>query len=98
MADEDMTPVVAAVTRDLAAIRRRDPDLSQSALAASALVLAGELDDPENSATSKSMCARALTETMERLRDLLPPDTEADRLDDLSARRAERLAAGGATT
>ena len=41
--------------------------LRAGAFAATALALAAELYDPDNSATSKSMCARALTETLEKL-------------------------------
>ena len=83
--------VVAAVERDLTAFRRRSPEIADSALAAAALVLAERMDNPRNSATSVSMCARALKETMDRLRELLPPVQEADRLDDLASRRQKRL-------
>lgn len=85
--------VVAAVERDISAIRRVDPILADSALAAAALVLAAELDDQENSATSKSMCARALREAMDRLRELAPAVSEIDRVDELSSRRGKRRAA-----
>ncbi|MDQ3730302.1 MAG: hypothetical protein M3355_12025 [Actinomycetota bacterium] len=84
--------VVAAVKRDLKVIGKRDSALAESALAASALMLADTLDNPRNSATSKSMCAKALLETMDRLRELAPDQQEADELDDLAARRAARLA------
>jgi pyruvate/2-oxoglutarate dehydrogenase complex dihydrolipoamide acyltransferase (E2) component len=80
--------VVAAVKRDLADMGA----VGRSALAASALALARELDNPENSATSKSMCAKALIETMDRLRAQAPPKKENDRLDELAARRAARVA------
>lgn len=92
--------VVEAVTRDLASIRKRAPELADSALAASALVLAAELDDKGNSATSKSMCSRALVEVMEELRALAPPPVKkADGVDDLGTKRAARRAAvGGAGT
>lgn len=79
--DEDPS-VVAAVARDLAALARRDRVLAESALAASAIVLAREMDD-ENSATSKSMCARALLDTMNRLWELAPPALTEDGVDDL---------------
>ena len=84
--------VVEAVRRDLAELALRDPRLAQSALAASALALAAQLDDPGNSATSKSMCARALAETFDRLRALAPPVVEEDGIDELAARRSGRLA------
>jgi hypothetical protein len=105
--------VVAAVERDLEQLGEQ---LAGSALAATALALARELDDVvaeekceacghvqpwttgHNSATSKSMCARALTEIMERLAELAPPKTEGDQVDDLSARRAGRLARSAAAS
>jgi hypothetical protein len=90
--------VRAAVQNDLDDLAKRAPDLATSALAASALALAREIDKPKNSATSKSMCAKALLDVLETLRDLAPPEEEADQLDDLSSRRAARLAAGSAAT
>jgi hypothetical protein len=80
--------VVEAVSRDL---EQMGP-LGSGALAASALALAAELDDPDNSATSKSMCAKALLDLMNRLRDLAPPQRERDAIDDLAERRARRRA------
>ena len=85
--------VTDAVRRDLALLAKRDPVLAKGALAASALALAAEIDDAGNSATSKSMCARALMDTMTRLRELAPVDEASDRLDELSARRGRRKAA-----
>ena len=87
-APEKRVTVEAAVERDLAQF---PPELAGSALAASALALAREIDQAGNSATSKSMCARALTETLEKLRALAPAEKEADKLDDLARRRASRL-------
>ena len=84
--------VVAAVTRELEAISERDPALAVSAEAATALALAAEMDS-DSSATSKSMCARALNETMAVLRSKLPPETAQDALDELTSRRAARLTA-----
>jgi hypothetical protein len=89
--------VKAAVERDLNEIRNRDPALAKSGLAATALALATRIDDPANSATSISMCSRALRETLDRLRELAPEAAEQDRLDDLGARRTERLARGAKT-
>lgn len=59
-------------------------------LAALALALAAEVDNPENSATSKSMCGRTLLETLKQLRELAPPAEKEDKLDELSDRRARR--------
>ena len=63
-----------------------------SALAETALVLAGELDSKGNSATSKSMCARALREVMDRVRELCPPVEKGDLVDELGSRRSARRA------
>lgn len=84
------TSVLTAVERDLEAIRKRDRQLADSALAATAMQLAYELEHPFNSATSKSMCAARLIETMERLRELAPEAEKEDKLDELSARRSAR--------
>lgn len=85
--------VYEAVEREIEGFGDASP-----ALAASALALAAELDDNGNSATSKSMCARALAETLKELRGLAKPKKERDELDEIRERRATRLAAGGAAT
>lgn len=82
-------PVLDAVQRDL---KEFPTDLAQSTLGATAEALAVELDDSSNSATSKSMCAKALADVMAQLRALAPPKREGDKLDDLAERRAARLA------
>lgn len=89
---EPGSSVAAAVTRDLAALARRAPELAAGGLAVAALALAAEIDEPGNSATSKSMCARAMYDALEKLAAMAPPEQEADRIDDLSARRSKRLA------
>lgn len=91
----DDESVVAAVRRDLAAIASRDHELARSALAVSALALARELDR-ENSATSKSMCARALRETLDRLRELTPVDDADDPVERIAGRARLKLAGGAA--
>ena len=83
--------VLAAVERDIEAIRLRDPALAVSALAASARRLATAMDHPD-STTSLSMCSKALLDTMDRLRELCPPEEKVGKLDDLAARRSARLA------
>lgn len=83
--------VEAAVERDL---KRLPEELAESALAASALAMAREIDRSSNSATSKSMCQARLQDSLRELRELAPPAEEADQLDDLSARRKARLAGG----
>ena len=84
--------VHAAVVSDLAQIRRSAPDVADSALAALALALASEMDG-DSSATSKSMCAKALMEALAALRALAPPVQEADPIDDIATQRKKRRAA-----
>jgi hypothetical protein len=88
--------VVAQVVTDsvVAAVEREVDgwDVGGSALAATALALARELDATGNSATAKSNCARVLVETLDRLRQLAPAAEASDRLDDLATRRVTRRA------
>ena len=84
--------VARGVERDLEELAARDKQLS-AGLAATARALAAKLDDPGNSATSASMCARALLEVMSRLWEHAPAQEEADRLDDLAAQRKRRVSA-----
>jgi hypothetical protein len=84
--------VVESVTQEL---ERIGADALESALGATALALAEELD-AQNSATSKSMCAKALVDVLREVRSLAPPRRETDGVDDLEARRAERRAAAAA--
>lgn len=83
--------VEESTQRDLDAIAKRDEALAESAIAASALAMARELDNASNSATSKAMCAKALREAMDRLRELAPEVEKSDDLDELSRRRSKRL-------
>jgi hypothetical protein len=82
--------VRASLEDELVRLREVAPDLAAGTLAAQALVLADQLDDPDTSATAKSMCSRALTDVMDRLRELAPKQEEADQLDHLVSRRAAR--------
>jgi hypothetical protein len=86
--------VVKALEKDLKEIRRRAPDLADSILVATLYEMARQLDSPKNSATSKSMCAKALLDGLDRLHAQLPVAEEQDAVDDLAARRARRLAGG----
>ncbi len=88
--------VIDAVERDLAKM----PAVADTALAAVAVALARELEHPYNSATSKSMCAARLNETMAELRALAPPERKADSIDRIAAQREKRqaAAAGGAAS
>lgn len=63
------------------------------ALKASALSLAETMDDPKTSPAARSQCARALRETLDRLRDLAPVEVRGDGLDEISAARSRRRAA-----
>jgi hypothetical protein len=88
-------PAVAsdAVTRDLEKLREVDEELADSGLAAVAVRMAQELDDPWNSATSKSQCGKSMLEALEQLRDLAPEKEDGnDALDELARARATRLA------
>jgi hypothetical protein len=71
---------------------REGVDPAGATLAATALALAGELDSPRGSATAKATCARSLLEVLDRLREQHPG---LDRLDEIAARRAARLAGNG---
>jgi hypothetical protein len=79
--------VVEAVEAELA----KSP-AANSAMAATALALARELDAPGNSATSKSMCAKALVDVLRELRALAPPAEEETELDRRRREREQRLA------
>ena len=86
--------VAQAGERDLA---KAPENVRTGGLAMLALAMAREIDRPTNSATAKSMCANCLLTTIDRLRDLIPAELEADGLDDLAKRRELRRAGGTAT-
>ena len=90
LAECGRTNVADSVARDLEEIKTRMPALAESALAATALALALQLDHPYNSATSKSMCAKALMDAIGQLRELAPPPVKRDKLDELTDRRERR--------
>jgi len=73
-----MGPVEAAAVTELKALGVKP---ETSALAAAALELARQLDNPRTSATAKSMCAGRLQEALDRLLELNPPEQEATPLD-----------------
>jgi len=86
------TNVIDGAGREVESIRKRDEELAESALAASAVALAREIEHPYNSATSKSMCAREMRDTLDRLRELVPPAERKDKVDEVAAKRASRRA------
>lgn len=92
--------VVAAVRRDLDALAQRGDEgraLAIGAHAMTALALAKSIDHERTSPTARSMCSRALTETMQKLRELAPDeDEEGDGIDDLAERRQKRRARSAA--
>lgn len=84
--------VAASVRGELELMADRAPEIRGSALAALAVAMAREVDNPDNSATSKSLCAGRLIDAVDRLRQMVPAEAQADGLDDLAARRDRRLA------
>lgn len=98
LSQSSRTGLIEAVERDVEELAKVDPALAGSALAATALALALEIENPYNSATSKAMCAGQLRDTLGQLRELAPPAKEKDDLDELTARRSARLASGGAAS
>lgn len=94
LAESGRSDTVAAVEADLQQIRLRDPGVADSGIAAGALRMAHEIEDPYNSATSKSMCMKSLQQAMDRLLELSPPgQEEKGRLYELKAGRAKRRSA-----
>ncbi len=71
------------------------PPARGGALAATALAVAGEIDNPKNSATSKSMLARGLVAAINTLFALTPEERPDDGIDQLATARAKRLARRG---
>lgn len=86
--------VVAAVKADLL---RLGSGAEGSGLAETALALARELDKPKNSATSKSMCAKALIDVLRELQRAAPQILEADGVTDINSERNKRRAGGSAS-
>jgi hypothetical protein len=84
--------VVEAVQRDLEEL---GPKAGESALAATAKVLAERLDG-DSSTTSVALCAKELAATLRELRALAPPKREEDRVDEIAKRREQRLKSSAA--
>jgi hypothetical protein len=84
--------VARAVEKDLAEIRKRDPDLADSGLAASALALARGIDEGASLAM-RSMATKELRENLDRIRELAPKQKREDSIDRLAQQRAKRRAA-----
>lgn len=90
LGDFGRTHVIEAVERDIAEIAKRDQGLAESGMAAAALRMAYELENPWNSATSKAQCAKSLCELLEALLERAPEAPKKDGVDALSTERANR--------
>jgi hypothetical protein len=77
-----------ATERELEAL---GPAAIGSSLGVVALTLAAELDD-RNSATSKSLCAKAMIDVMREIKAAAPPKREEDDIERARKRRVSRLA------
>jgi len=84
--------VQEAVARDIARVSVTSPELASGALAATALAVAAQIDNPKNSATSKSMLARVLVDALDRLFTLTPEERADDGIDQLTRARQKRKA------
>lgn len=91
--DRGVGDVEAAVRAELESMA---VDPARDARAATALEMARQLDDPDNSATSKSMCAGRIQEALDRLLELHPPQQEDTPLDRIKGDRVLRIAAATA--
>lgn len=89
--------VLAGVNREIATLKKLDKDLANGALAATAQALAREIDNADNSSTSKATCARALADTLTALRAMAPKSRPKDGVDELHDRRVARRAGRAAT-
>lgn len=85
---------IEAVERDIAAIAERDLKVAESGMAAAAVRLAYELENPYNSATSKAQCAKSLRELIERLLEEAPAEEKEDEVSRIGASRSSRIDGG----
>lgn len=93
-----VVPETGAVAQALRVELSRVPDeLAQSTLAESALALARDIDNPDTSATARSMCSRSLLDALNRIRELMPATEETDAIDELASRRPGRIVGGTAS-
>ena len=67
------------------------PDVAGTPEAAVALAAAREIDDPGNSATSKSMMVGQFLRALETLRAMAPEKAEVSPLDEIRERREAKL-------
>lgn len=98
LGDHGRVHTIEAVERDIAEIAKRDPELAECGMAAAALRMAYELENPWNSATSKAQCAKSMRELIEVLLERAPEAPTKDGVDALSAERETRLKGGAAAT
>lgn len=86
-------PLEAAVKRAVTAAGRRAPAVRRSWEGELALRLAREIEKTDHPLAAKASAARRLTETMALIEQAAGAAPEADRLDELAARRGRRAAA-----
>jgi hypothetical protein len=79
-----------AARRDLAALKKRSPELATGARAEAVLALARRIDDRETSATACSLCAHEMDSLLRRLEAMAPADQRRDRVDEINERRRAR--------
>jgi hypothetical protein len=90
-AAEDVPELVGGAVTVFEAVEAELAELKAAgALAATALKMAEELDNPKNGATSKSMCATVLAKVMGEIRALAPPVEVEDELSRIRRERADR--------
>lgn len=70
LASAGRTDVIDATEKQLAELREKSAAVADSALAAGAMRMAYELDDPHTSATAKANCLSELHKAMDRLLEL----------------------------
>jgi len=83
-------PVERAVAAELKALGKRVDDAGPS-LPALAVALARKIDDPRTPAGPFADTAKELRDTLDRLRELVPPEAREDHIDQLEARAAKKL-------
>jgi argininosuccinate synthase len=90
---ESRSLVIQAVEHEIGALEERAAATGtefRESYAAVAVEMALQLEHPFNSATSKSMCAKALNETMDKLHALAPTEQSGDGVDELQKKRDTR--------
>lgn len=87
-----VTSVVEALERDLTEWGKVNPVVPVCAMAALALRLASDLDNPRTSANAASMVSNALKDALKELAAMVPESAGKDSIDELAEQRRQRLA------